>query len=59
LGDAGVGKTQFFNQWHLGKPLEHTVATVGVDFKAKTYNCNGEIVTVQLWDTGIPFLYGN
>jgi len=50
LGDSGVGKTQFFNQWYYGEQKE-TNPSINVTFHSKAYDCDGIHVRVQLWDT--------
>mmetsp|Transcript_11111 Transcript_11111/g.11122 ORF Transcript_11111/g.11122 Transcript_11111/m.11122 type:complete len:403 (-) Transcript_11111:329-1537(-) len=51
LGDSGVGKTSLVNRY-TKDDFNHTlVGTVGVDFKCKRVDLEGETVNVQVWDT--------
>ncbi|CAG9832768.1 unnamed protein product [Diabrotica balteata] len=51
IGDSSVGKTTLTYRFCEGKFLELCEATVGVDFRSRTINLDGEDVTLQLWDT--------
>jgi small GTP-binding protein len=51
LGDSNVGKTSIISRLTTGD-FKHTLAqTVGVDYKAMKMHIDGEMLTVQLWDT--------
>ncbi|XP_055745048.1 ras-related protein Rab-33B-like [Salvelinus fontinalis] len=51
IGDSGVGKTCLTYQFCAGKFPEKTEATIGVDFREKLIEIDGEKIKVQLWDT--------
>jgi small GTP-binding protein len=51
IGDSGVGKTNLILSF-VGDPFkDNYVATIGVDFKAKTINVDDKKVKLQIWDT--------
>ncbi|ROI47891.1 Ras-related protein Rab-33B [Anabarilius grahami] len=51
IGDAGVGKTCLTHRFCTGQFPSRTEATIGVDFREKVLDIEGEKVKVQLWDT--------
>lgn len=51
IGDSSVGKTTLTYRFCGGEFLEHSEATIGVDFRSKTLELDGETITLQLWDT--------
>lgn len=51
IGDSGVGKTCLTYRFCAGKFPEKTEATIGVDFREKVIEIDGEKIKVQLWDT--------
>nr|CAI5835939.1 unnamed protein product [Callosobruchus analis] len=52
IGDSGVGKTSLTYRFCEGKYLDAAEATIGVEFRSKTVNIDGEdIRQLQLWDT--------
>lgn len=51
IGDSGVGKTCLTYRFCAGKFPEKTEATIGVDFREKIIEIDGEKIKVQLWDT--------
>ncbi|CAH1971491.1 unnamed protein product [Acanthoscelides obtectus] len=51
IGDPNVGKTTLTYRFCEGKFLEAAEATIGVEFRSKTVNIDGEDITLQLWDT--------
>jgi Ras-related protein Rab-35 len=51
IGDSGVGKSCIL-QWFAGESFSGTyITTIGVDFKIRTVDVNGEKVKLQIWDT--------
>eukprot|EP01123_Difflugia_compressa_P014810 TRINITY_DN8027_c0_g1_i1.p1 TRINITY_DN8027_c0_g1~~TRINITY_DN8027_c0_g1_i1.p1 ORF type:complete len:194 (-),score=37.84 TRINITY_DN8027_c0_g1_i1:183-764(-) len=50
-GQTGVGKTSLWIQTTCGGFDPETSTTIGVDFKDKTVQHEGEIIKLQLWDT--------
>ncbi|XP_064190605.1 ras-related protein Rab-33B-like [Anguilla rostrata] len=51
IGDSGVGKTCLTYRFCAGKFPDKTEATIGVDFREKVIEIDGEKIKVQLWDT--------
>ncbi|MCI4379642.1 hypothetical protein PGIGA_G00230710 [Pangasianodon gigas] len=51
IGDSGVGKTCLTYRFCAGKFPDKTEATIGVDFREKIIEIDGEKIKVQLWDT--------
>ncbi|XP_017329672.1 RAB33B, member RAS oncogene family a [Ictalurus punctatus] len=51
IGDSGVGKTCLTYRFCAGKFPDKTEATIGVDFREKLIEIDGEKIKVQLWDT--------
>ncbi|KFD46028.1 hypothetical protein M514_13087 [Trichuris suis] len=51
LGDPNVGKTCLSFRFCNGKFPSNTEATIGVDFREKIVELEGELLRVQFWDT--------
>lgn len=51
VGDYGVGKTSFINQFVEKTFYETQPATIGIDFKTKIVKIHNHKTKVQLWDT--------
>jgi len=51
VGDSCVGKTCLTYRFCEGKFPQKTEATIGVDFREKTLEVDGESIKLQLWDT--------
>ncbi|XP_063229341.1 putative Ras-related protein Rab-33 [Bacillus rossius redtenbacheri] len=51
VGDSNVGKTCLTYRFCEGKFLQKSEATIGVDFRERTVDVNGEEIKLQLWDT--------
>jgi Ras-related protein Rab-6A len=52
LGESGVGKTCFINQYIYGNVSPEQQPTIGIDFFAKTIKKKpGEVLRLQIWDT--------
>ncbi|XP_019747792.1 RAB33B, member RAS oncogene family a [Hippocampus comes] len=51
IGDSGVGKTCLTYRFCAGKFPEKTEATIGVDFRERLVDIDGEKLKIQLWDT--------
>lgn len=52
IGDTATGKTSLLTRWLNDRFDPSNPPTVGTEFNAKTYNCDGKFVKIQLWDTG-------
>lgn len=50
-GDAGVGKTSLFFSYADGRFPTDYLTTIGVDFRFKYIDVDGERVKLQIWDT--------
>ena len=51
IGDSGVGKTNLILNF-VNQPFkQYYVATIGVDFKAKSIDVDDKKVKLQIWDT--------
>ncbi|XP_078457282.1 ras-related protein Rab-33B-like [Lampetra planeri] len=51
IGDSNVGKTCLTFRFCGGLFPERTEATIGVDFRERTVELEGERIKLQLWDT--------
>lgn len=51
IGDSNVGKTTLTYRFCEGKFLEKAEATIGVDFRSRTVNIEGEDITVSFLNT--------
>ncbi|XP_038841968.1 ras-related protein Rab-33B-like [Salvelinus namaycush] len=51
IGDSGVGKTCLTYRFCAGEFLDRTEATIGVDFRERLVEVEGEKIKLQLWDT--------
>lgn len=51
IGDSNVGKTCLTFRFCGGKFPAKTEATIGVDFRERTIDVDGEEIKLQLWDT--------
>ena len=51
IGDSGVGKTNLILNFVGETFKENYVATIGVDFKARSINVDDKKVKLQIWDT--------
>ncbi|KAL7889653.1 hypothetical protein AOLI_G00019110 [Acnodon oligacanthus] len=51
LGDSGVGKTCLTYRFCTGSFPSKTEATIGVDFRERVVDVEGEKLKLQLWDT--------
>lgn len=47
IGDSNVGKTTLTYRFCEGKFLEKAEATIGVDFRSRSVNIEGEDITVS------------
>ena len=51
LGNASVGKSSLMVRFADDEFKETYIATIGVDFRFKTINVDGQRVKIQIWDT--------
>ncbi|XP_006003556.1 ras-related protein Rab-33B-like [Latimeria chalumnae] len=51
VGDSSVGKTCLSYRFCGGRFLENPEATIGVDFREKNVEIDGEKIKIQMWDT--------
>jgi Ras-related protein Rab-8A len=51
IGDSGVGKTSLLRREADQTFTEECIATIGVDFRIKTYQTGKVTAKAQLWDT--------
>ena len=51
LGNSGVGKTSLLSQYVHGVQSQDQMYTIGVEFKIKDVEVDGEDVRLALWDT--------
>jgi len=51
VGDIGVGKTSLIGREYDDSFTNQHLATIGVDFRIKTYDLGLLKVKAQLWDT--------
>ena len=51
IGESGVGKTSILRRFVDNKFLKTHLATIGIDFKTKNLNINGQEIKLKIWDT--------
>lgn len=52
LGDPGVGKTSAMAQYCCNEFVENTFPTIGIAYRPKNVEYEGETIKVDIWDTG-------
>eukprot|EP00954_Amorphochlora_amoebiformis_P020550 1340196-Amorphochlora_amoeboformis.AAC.1 len=54
VGDRGVGKTSMMMSYlNRECKIDDKSPTVGNEFQTKLFNINGNLMNVQIWDTGV------
>lgn len=51
IGDAYVGKSNLLSKYLKNEFKMDSKSTVGVEFGSKSFNIDGSLVKVQIWDT--------
>eukprot|EP00485_Elphidium_margaritaceum_P003504 CAMPEP_0202697946 /NCGR_PEP_ID=MMETSP1385-20130828/11238_1 /ASSEMBLY_ACC=CAM_ASM_000861 /TAXON_ID=933848 /ORGANISM="Elphidium margaritaceum" /LENGTH=412 /DNA_ID=CAMNT_0049354531 /DNA_START=120 /DNA_END=1358 /DNA_ORIENTATION=+ len=51
IGDATVGKTSLLLRFADDSFKDNYISTIGVDFRFRTMNVDGDFVKLQIWDT--------
>lgn len=51
VGDSGVGKTSLLVRYCEDTFQSDYLSTIGVDFKIKRIQINGNFITLNIWDT--------
>lgn len=51
IGNAGVGKSSLLLRYAEDSYNTSYLATIGVDFRVRTFEQDGQIVKLQIWDT--------
>ena len=51
VGETGVGKTSLLTRFNEGTYAPNQKTTIGVDYKAKEIDIDGDSVKLQIWDT--------
>ena len=51
VGNQGVGKSSLFLRFCDDTFADHYLATIGVDFRFKMINNEGNLCKLQIWDT--------
>ena len=55
IGDSGVGKTSLMKQFVNKEFSGEYKSTIGADFISKELTIDNNVVTLQIWDTGLFF----
>lgn len=51
VGDSSVGKTSVIHRYVKGEFDSTIIATIGIDYRAKDVEINGQKIKLQIWDT--------
>jgi small GTP-binding protein len=52
IGEAGVGKSSLIHRFYLGKKSTPPGSTTGMAYSTTALKIDGEILPVEIWDTG-------
>ena len=50
IGDSGVGKTSILRRFADDAFLDHCPISVGVEFKVRSLEDDGQVIKLQIWD---------
>lgn len=63
IGDSGVGKSCLLLRFSDHSYTDAYIATIGVDFKIRTIECDGKLIKLQIWyvtmDKTLDVLYNH
>lgn len=51
IGDINTGKTTLVRRYIENKFDDHSIATIGIDFKIKTIKLKDKVIKLHIWDT--------
>lgn len=51
IGDSAVGKSNLLSRFTRGEFSLDSKSTIGVEFAARTIQCDGKTIKAQIWDT--------
>jgi Ras-related protein Rab-1A len=51
IGDSSVGKSSLLHRFADHSFSDNYISTIGVDFKIRTVNIDGDQIKLQMWDT--------
>jgi len=51
IGDSGAGKSCLLQRYSDDSFVSSFTATIGVDFRTKTVECEGKVIQLHIWDT--------
>ena len=57
VGDSGVGKSSIIMRYTENHFSENLLSTIGIDFRMKQVPMNGDMKSVQIWDTAGRYFF--